>query len=249
MSITEAEQVFGGVHEAGLNDLLRAFFTARPRHLHYGSPGFVPATSVAATRISTIPFPGVPGGMEWQVRLAVPEVDLFPQTDGLPPELAMGTGQVAVRTSVELCVGCDSERKGDDRPKPEDHIDHGGHLTHTHGHHRDHRPDDERPNDERPKPVREHTCFEVRLFALGHVESSFGPGGGSVIVVPDSVEIVDIEPNGLESVIECLMLQILQAVLADVRLPLRALRAGAFSLNLVRGPEISDDSVKVYGNL
>ena len=33
MSLTEAETVFAGVHEAGVNDLFEAFFTARPRFL------------------------------------------------------------------------------------------------------------------------------------------------------------------------------------------------------------------------
>ena len=45
MSLTEAERVFGGIHEDGINDLLKAFFNARPRHLKYGSPGFVGATT------------------------------------------------------------------------------------------------------------------------------------------------------------------------------------------------------------
>ncbi len=31
MSLTETEEVFGGVHEDALNDLVRAFFGARPR--------------------------------------------------------------------------------------------------------------------------------------------------------------------------------------------------------------------------
>ncbi len=34
-----------------------------------------------------------------------------------------------------------------------------------------------------------------------------------------------------------------------MELPLEALRAGAFSLTLVRGPEIEDDQVKVYGEV
>lgn len=40
---------------------------------------------------------------------------------------------------------------------------------------------------------------------------------------------------------------ILQAVLAGIRLPLKALRAGAFQLALTVGPLIEDDQVKVRG--
>jgi hypothetical protein len=70
-----------------------------------------------------------------------------------------------------------------------------------------------------------------------------------VVIVVDAVEIVDIEPKPLEAVLECLMLQILRAVLAGVRLPLQTLRAGAFSLTLTRGPEVENDQLEVYGNL
>ena len=45
------------------------------------------------------------------------------------------------------------------------------------------------------------------------------------------------------------MFLILQAVLANVRLPLRALRAGAFQLALTVGPLIEDDSVKARGSV
>ncbi len=224
MSLTEAERVFGGVHEDGLNDLLRAFFIARPRHLNYGSPGFVAATTAAATQMPAIPFPGVPGGIDWAVQLELPVVDLHPQTTGLPPELTMGLGHVSIRTKVRICIACESFR-GDQDDKPDD----------------DHK-DPRRGKAKGP-------CFDVEVFALGHMERTFGPDGESVIVVVDAVELVDIRPNEFESVIECLLLQILRAVLADVRLPLEALRAGAFTLTLARGPEVEDDQIKVYGNL
>jgi hypothetical protein len=42
---------------------------------------------------------------------------------------------------------------------------------------------------------------------------------------------------------------ILQAVLAEVRLPLKALRAGAFQLIPVVGPLIEDDQIKMRGNV
>ena len=223
MSLTEAERVFGGITEQGINDLLRAFFGARPRHLNYGSPGFVPATTAAATQMGAIPFPGVPGGIDWAVQLAAPKVDLHPQTDALPPELSLGPSQLSVSTMVRICVACETRR---DQPTD--------------------KPDDQ-PRDDRPPGKAKGTCFELRLFALAHLERAFAPDG--VVIVVDAVEIVDIEPKPLEAVLECLMLQILRAVLAGVRLPLRTLRAGAFSLTLTRGPEVENDQLEVYGNL
>lgn len=69
------------------------------------------------------------------------------------------------------------------------------------------------------------------------------------MVAVDAVEIVDVAPNELESVLECLILMVLRAVLNNVRLPLRALRAGAFNLTIQRGPEVEESQVKIYGTV
>src|SRR5215470_6051084 len=89
MSLTQAEAVFASIHETALNDLLTAFFTDRPRYRVYGSMSFVPSTTVAETNMPAIPFPGVPGGIQWRVRLGIPKIDLFKQTLPLPPELSL----------------------------------------------------------------------------------------------------------------------------------------------------------------
>jgi hypothetical protein len=72
-------------------------------------------------------------------------------------------------------------------------------------------------------------------------------GEDAIALAVDAVEIVDIVPAEVEAVLECLLFMILQAVLADIRLPLRALRAGAFQLSLTQGPLIEDDQIKVRG--
>jgi len=223
MSLTEAEHIFGGIHEDGLNDFLRAILTTRPHYLNYGSPGFVPATTVAATQMPTIPFPGVPGGIDWAVHLDIPVIDLHPKTLSLPPELSLGPGQVSVRTTVQLCFDCRRKPIKDEKPKND--------------------------REEPPRGEAKGPCFKVEVFAIGHLERTYSLDGDALVVVVDDVELVDIEPNELESVIECLLLQILRAVLADIRLPLRALRVDAFTLTLTRGPEVEDDQVKVYGNV
>ncbi len=229
MSLTEAERVFGGITETGINDLLRAFFTARPRYLNYGSPGFVPSTTVAATQMQGIPFPGVPGGIDWSVQLSVPRVDLHPQTDMLPPELTLTAGRLSVATTVRLCVACETRR---DREKERDRA----------------RKDPDRPrDDDRPKGEAKGTCFELRVVGIAHPERRFSPDGVAIVV--DSVEIVDIEPVVLEAFLECLILQILRAVLNEVELPLETLRAGAFSLTPSRGPEVENDQLEMYGSL
>jgi hypothetical protein len=91
---------------------------------------------------------------------------------------------------------------------------------------------------------------KLDIWARGRVVAAyFGPGSGEISFQVDEIEIVDISPDELESVFECLMLMVLQAVLSAVRIPFNVLSAGAFSLSLLRGPEVEDDQVKVYGSV
>jgi hypothetical protein len=234
MSLTETHEVFAGVHEDALNDLITAFCTDRPRYLVYGSPAFVPATTIAETTMPAIAFPGVPGGIQWRVHLSIPRVDLHQQSSPLPPELTLGPGQFSASLSVRICLDC-RRLKIDPRP-PRDKPGTTGH---------DRPPDDTQG---RPHPPSELTCCGLSVFAVGHLEHVLTTTGEDAIALAvDAVEIVDITPPALESLLECLLFMILQAVLAEIRLPLRALRAGAFSLTLTQGPFIEDHQVKARG--
>lgn len=239
MSLTEAETVFASVHEDAVNDLITAFCTARPHHLAYGSPAFTPVTTVAETAMAAIAFPGVPGGIQWRIRMSIPRIDLFKQTTSLPPELSLGPGQFSAQIDAELCIECRKIRidpkpprptKGREKPRDnpkdpaQDQAQDGGH------------------------PLSELTCFKLSVFAIGHLEHVLASTGEDAIAFAvDAVEIVDIKPDELESFLECLLFLILQAVLAGIRLPLTALRAGAFQLLPTVGPLIEDDQIKMRG--
>jgi len=226
MSLTESETVFAGVHENAINDLITAFCNDRPRYLSYGSPAFVPATTVAETTMPAIAFPGIPGGIQWSLRLSTPRIDLFRQTSPLPPPLTLGPGQFSATLDAQLCIEC--RRLRIDRRPPRGH--------------------DRQPEPERPHPISELSCFRLRVAAIGHIEHVLASSGEDAIALDvDAVEIEDIRPDELESFLECLMFMVLQAVLAEIRIPIRALRAGAFSLALTVGPLIEDDQVKVRG--
>lgn len=239
MSLTQAHGVFTAIHEDGLDDLLRRFFNARPKHLNYGSPGFVAATTVSAIQMPAIQFPGVPGGIDWSVRLERPRVDAHPQSAGLPPELdPLGAQRVSIHTTVQICVGCATRERREDQGdpnRPNDDPD-GGH----------------RPEDDPDRPIGKDlrpTCVTVEVFAIAHAERSSSPSGDALRLVVDAIELVDLEPNELESVLECILLQILRAVLASVRLPLTALRAGAFELVPTAGPFVQDDQIEMFGDV
>jgi len=242
MSLTETSEVFVAVEESALNDLITAVCTTRPHLLHYGSPAFVPASSVSATQMAPIPFPGSPG-LQWSVELTIPELDLFDEDRPLPPELTLGPGQFSLSTVVRLCVDCAARGKGD--PQGDDHH---------------HDPQDPRdPKDDRgdkPWPddrdnwgrAKNPVCCRLGVHAVGHLVSTWVGGKQAIGFAVDSVEIVDIEPNALESVLECLLLMILRSVLADLSLPVTALELDAFTLTPTVGPLIDVDRVLARGN-
>lgn len=119
MSLTGTHHLFAGVSEDGINDLVAAFFSARPRYLRFGSPPFVGATTASATQTPSLPFPGVPGGVPYLVQFGLPIFDLSP-VDPLappPPSLVLGPGQVSIFTTVDLTLGCLGGDIGRDRPR------------------------------------------------------------------------------------------------------------------------------------
>jgi hypothetical protein len=174
--------------------------------------------------MGAIPFPGT-GGIDWRVTFDIPVIDLFKQTRPLPPQLALGPGQFSLQTTVELCLDCLARKDDHQDPAGGDHGQGGpGRATHV-------------------------VCARLGVFGIGHLDSWHNANGdGGVRLRVDAVELVDVTPDALETVLECLIKMVLDAALSQVELPITALRAGAFHLVVVRGPEIDDDRIKVAGN-
>lgn len=249
MSLTETSEVFVAVEESAINDLITAVCTTRPHLLHYGSPAFVPASSTSATQMAPIPFPGSPG-LQWSIELRTPRLDLFKQDEALPPELSLGAGQFSLSTTVRLCVDCASRGKGDPRDPHDQGHDHPGSEP---------KDDPKDPNNEhRDDPWRDDRddwgkaqnpmCCRLDVYAVGHLVSTWTGGQRAIGFAVDAVEIVDIEPNALESVIECLLTMVLRSVLATLSLPVTALELGAFTLTPTVGPLIDVNRVLARGD-
>jgi hypothetical protein len=215
MSLTLADTVMAAVHESGVNDFLAAFFNARRRHLVYGTPAFIPMTTVSATSVSAMTFPGIPGGIDILVVFSPPTVDFDPDSSGGTSPLPPGPGQLAIHTKVALTVACKRARD---------------------------------PHGEQTEFTPLSTSLE--LFATGMpVVSVFGPGIGEIRFNLDRLEIVDIKPDSLESVLECLLLMMLRAALSNFRLPFSAMSIGFVTLILKNGPLIETDQIKVFGDV
>lgn len=230
MSLTEAPAtVLASMHEDGINQFALAFFKARPRHLNYGSPSFVPSTTVNGTQIPPISFPGLGSGIQYAIQFEIPTVDLSPDSSGGTAPLVPGPNQLGVHTRLTLCVECG--RRNPDDPT-------GGN------------PDNIREQFIAiRRPYRRPLCTELEIFAIGEPFLTAGGGGAGVLSfrVVD-LEIVDIKPESLENTLECVVLQIFDAVLRTLQLPIPALSAGAFDLTLLQ-LRIEDDQIKVFGTV
>jgi hypothetical protein len=201
MSLTQTQTIFAGVHETGINDLLLAFFRARPRHLRYGTPPLVPGTTVSGTSVPAITFFG--HTIQFLITCDIPTVDITPGGAG-SAALMPGANEFTVRTNLNFTVL----------------IDNGLPITGS-------------------------------LLVLGLCEPFVAvstPGTGQVGITLKRVEIVDITPNWVESLVEGLVLGILQTVLATVRFPFNTITAGAFGLILLVGPTADANQIKVRGN-
>jgi hypothetical protein len=115
LSLTKTHHVFASASETGINTFLKAIFSTRPHFLNYGSSLFVPVSTVAATNMATIQFPGVPGGVQWAISFAIPTVDLFPDSSGGASPLPPVAHTFNIHTTVVLRIGCMSGTGKDGR--------------------------------------------------------------------------------------------------------------------------------------
>jgi hypothetical protein len=106
MSLTQAHHIFAGVSETGINSFIKAICSARGHYINYGSASFVPVTTAGATNMASIPFPGVPGGIQWAVSLSIPVLDLFPDSSGGASPLPPVANSFNVHTQATIVIGC-----------------------------------------------------------------------------------------------------------------------------------------------
>ncbi len=82
-----------------------------------------------------------------------------------------------------------------------------------------------------------------------HARGSLINAAGNISFKAEEIEIVDIAPESLENVIECIMRLIVNAVLQNIRIPIPSLTLDAFSLSITDGPRIEEDQIKVWGTV
>jgi hypothetical protein len=261
MSLTGTHAVFVSAHESALNDLIKAVVRTRPHLLAYGSPAFVPTSTVHESRMDAIDFPGT-GGIEWRVEFVEPLLDLYDEDVALASPLMLEKGQFSLSTGVVLCVDCPSKgrdprdlRKDRDRDREkelEQEREREKELEQEREREKElerererERGKDERPHSKAENPI----CCKLDVQAVGELVNLYAGGERAIGFRLTQLELIDITPDDLESVLECLLGQILRAVLSQIRLPLSAIRAGAFTLTPTEGPLVEVDEVIARGDL
>ncbi len=109
MSYTQTHHLFAELSEEGANDLIEAFFKARPHYLTYGSWPLVSATTVNETQVAAIAAPPLlTSPIPFKVSFSIPAVDFYPQ-DAPMPELALLPNQFSLKTSAEITILCGAD--------------------------------------------------------------------------------------------------------------------------------------------
>lgn len=224
MSLTGAHHAFVAAHEDGMNVIIEAFRIARPRLFSYGSSALGGGLAPAPTSLmSDITIPGT--SVAFPIRIDFPflKIDCFPANpgSGLPPELTpLAVDEFSIEAIVELTVLCC-------RRVPDPDI-----STHE------------------PQECEELTA-KLALWAIGSPTAT--PAGGGVTnlgLTVRAVEIVEIDPNELENILECLLKMILdQAVLPRITFALDKITTDFFTLVLADGPHVDEDRIFALGDV
>ncbi len=242
MAFTDNCDVFGSVHEDGLNLIGRHLMQQRPSLFNYGTQMFAVNPGLLCRKIEAhpevtrrgnplitvedpLPLLGTDGllGVNFCFQLTKLELDIHRgNIISLPPELSppLGTQRMALHAEVCGGIACPDKRiqdyYGDTFEHPPIKLPGQDEKDPT-----GKREEDRERGPIVPIPGREVECFCLQLFAIVHMEVLRTPTGEQLAVRLDDVEIVDIRPEGLENSLECYIAATLRVgILPRVRIAL-----------------------------
>lgn len=212
MAFTDNCDLFASLHEEGINRVVWHIMRQRPSWLNFATADVaanrelwcqIPDFSVDVTKFGNpiftilpdLPVIGAdspPVGLGFCVQVANARIDLAPTSIfELPPELGSKLDEQHLAIELRVCgsISCPDSELLERIPVIT------GQFDPRHGEGR-----------EPPPPVHvpgRMNCFCLDVFVVAHVVREFINGVERVVVKIDGVEIVDIEPKGLEENIEC----------------------------------------------
>lgn len=265
MAFTDNSDLFGAIHEDGINKVVRHLMLQRPSLFNYGTErvlrnpdllcipiGTTPDVADRENSLITVedPLPLLGtnslAGLDFCVQLTKIELDLHPGNRiTLPPELSppLKAQRFAIRLSACAGLGCPAQRDLDNFLKE---------LTANPRSRRD-----QRISDPITFPARNLRCFCLDLFVIGHFEMSGPLGRQRLLGKVDGLEIVEVRPQGLENNLECYLNLLIQLVI----LPRTSVAVEKLTFELLDGlpsislfpsktvpnnPAIEEDQIKVF---
>lgn len=245
MAFTDQCDLFGSVHEDGVNKLIGHFMRKRPSLFNYGTewvaegwqkrlcepPKVAPEVRKRNNPVVSveqpIPILGTGGfyALNFAAQLVDLRIDLHPSSMQLPPQLGAELGEQHFALYGKVCagLGCPVERGLEEfPPAPQPPIRLVG---------SDDREGRDKPKAEVPHPDRVivlptdrlHCCC-MELFVVGHAETTGDPGNRFLELKLDGLELRDIKPDCLEANLECYLRMLLHyVILPRLRISLDAL--------------------------
>ena len=282
MPLTQNCDIFGAVHEGAFNNVVLRLQQQRPSIFNYGTLSFVEEPKFLCNQrlieqvdpnvalfnnpvVKEQPLLRVPGyngpyGLEYCFQLAELSLDLHPgNVHALPPELSPPLSPQRFSLQGKVCVGLNcpgSEILRRISPKGQGILD------------RPDRPDDRKdvpvvspsPGQAIPFEPKRTPCYCLELYSIFHVKRS-GSGPTQVLSLGlDNLELVDVGPERLESMLECfLRTTLILGILPKIRVAVRSLvfdLGGLLTVSptptsptLPFNPAVEDDQIKVFISL
>jgi hypothetical protein len=276
MAFTDHSDVYGALHEEGINRVVRHLMRQRPSLFNYGTaaiaanpelmcqpPDVADEVTAAGNPIITVmsPLPiigaPVPLALDYSFQLTHFEIDFHPgNTIALPPQLTPPLPEQRFALRLRACagLGCPpDDLMGQLVPAVETLTDpiYGERMAAA--------------RQRQPPivlPTRRLRCFCLDLFGVGYFE--LGTVGSSphrwLKARLGGLEIVDIRPTELENAMECYMALVLRlGILPRMRVAMESLVFEIMGLikllptpispALPFNPAVEDDQVKVFMNL
>lgn len=235
MPFTDHCDIFVAFHEDGFNRIIHHVMTQRPSLVNYATDDVLENSKLMctvirahpivrkrnnpiATEVDLIPVPGTEYGLNYAVQLTDLEIDFHPGNRfDLPPQLHPPLAAQSFAIRLEACAGLGCP--GDDilqvyiPPPPDPKA-------------RPERPEPDKPLT--PIKTRRLICFCLKVFVVGRIEIREYWGKPYLELILTGLEIVNIRPEPLESIIECYLRTVLKlSVLPGLRV---LLETAAFDL-------------------
>jgi len=261
MAFTDNCDLYGAIHEDGINRIAKHITQQRPSLFNYGT-AFVAAnphllckpikvapdvdnfSNPHITVEDPLPVLGTNGliGLNFCFQITELEIDFHPgKVFPLPPELSppLGAQHFAIHARVCGGIGCpprDMDIPEIPQPDPTEK--------------------DEESIPPFVPPTKKLECFCLDMFVVGHIEMNGPVGDQRLLGKVDGLEIVDIEPDGLENSLECYLNLLLKTViLPRVSIAIPTMVFGILDLATItlsasttvpNNPAIEDDQLKVF---